>query len=190
MSFNIDDVKHLGTISIGKEDYERVKCETTVFPYFNGNRWVGQLSKLDDNYSITVFATGIEVVERLVDTDTGVVKLKIRYYDGKTAVERVFDCDILTKLGVKELYKYGVRFAEDDAYKVVKYLLKSERIAPINRSYSKLGWSKDGDIKLFRGHSALSAEGVYKGLSFDGKLDLKPTGDLELWLNMVKTEVL
>ena len=161
MSFNIDDVKHLGTISIDKEDYERLKRETTVFPFVNGNRWVGQLSKLDDNYSITVFATGIEVVERLVDTDTGVVKLKIRYYDGKTAVERVFDCDILTKLGVKELYKYGVRFAEDDAYKVVKYLLKSERIAPINRSYSKLGWSKDGDIKLFRGHSALSVEGVY-----------------------------
>lgn len=190
MSFNIDDVKHFGTISIDKEDYERVKRETTVFPYFNGNRWVGQLSKLDDNYSITVFATGIEVVERLVDTDTGVVKLKIRYYDGKTAVERVFDCDILTKLGVKELYKYGVRFAEDDAYKVVKYLLKSERIAPINRSYSSLGWSKDGNIKLFRGFSALSAKGIHKELTYDGKLDLKPTGAIELWINIVKAEVL
>lgn len=139
---------------------------------------------------VAFFATGIEVVERLVNTDTGVVQQKIRYYDGKTPVERVFDCDILTKLGVKELYKYGVRFAEDDAYKVVKYLLKSEAIAPIIRSYSKLGWSTDGNVKIFRGHSALSAEGVYKGSTFDGKVDLKPTGELELWLHMVKTEVL
>lgn len=190
MSFNIDDVKHLGTISIDKEDYERLKRDTTVFPYVCGECWVGQLSKLDDAYSITIFATDIKVEKRLVDIDTGVVKLRIRYFDGMAVVERVFDCDILTKVGVKDLYKYGVRFAEEDAYKVVKYLVKSEGSATIIRSYSKLGWSKEGKIKLFRGHSALSTEGVHKGLTYDGQLDLKPTGDLEKWLAMVKTEVL
>ncbi len=190
MSFNIDDIKHLGTATITKEDYERFKRETKVFPYVCGKRWIGQLSKLDDNYSITTFATGIEVMERLVDTDTGIVKLRIKYFDGMAEIQKNFDSVILTKLGVKELYNYGVRFSEDDSYKVVKYLVKSETIAPIIRSYSKLGWSKDGNTKLFRGHSALSAEGVHKGLTFDGKLDLKPTGNLEKWLAMVRLEVL
>lgn len=190
MSFNIDDIKHLCTTSITKEDYEQLKRNTNVFPYICGKRWVGQLSKLDDNYSITIFATGIKVTERLVDTDTGVVKLRIKYFDGMAEVEKNFDCNILTKLGVKELYNFGVRFSEDDAYKIVKYLIKSETIAPISRSYSKLGWSKDGDVKLFRGHSALCVDGVYKGLNYSGKLDLKPTGSLEKWLAMVRSEVL
>lgn len=190
MCLNIDDVKHLGTISIDKEDYEHLKHETMVFPYVCGKRWIGQLSKLDDNHSISVFSTGIVVMEKLVDTDTGIVKLRIKYFDGMAETQKNFESSILTKLGVKELYNYGIRFSEDDTYKVVKYLVKSETIAPIIRSYSKLGWSKDGNIKLFRGHSALSAEGVYKGLTFDGKLDLKPTGDLEKWLAMMRVEVL
>ncbi len=187
---DIDSIKHLGTKTLTQEEYEALKRETKVFPYVFGTRWIGQLSKVDDNYSLTVFATGMRITAKLVDTDTGVVKLRIAYYDGIAEVERDFDSDILTKLSVKELYKYGIRFPEEDAYKVVKYLIKSEANAPVIRSYSKLGWSKDGDIKIFRGHHAFCADGIYKGLTYNGKRDLNPTGDLNKWLAMVKKEVL
>ena len=188
---DIDSIKSLGTKQITQEEYEEMKrkCKAT-FPYVFNERWIGQLSKVDDNYSLTVFATGMRITAKLVDTDTGVVKLRIAYFDGIAEVERDFDCDILTKLSVKELYKYGIRFSEEDAYKVVKYLIKCEASAPVIRSYSKLGWSKYGDVKLFRGQHAFCADGIYKGLTYNGKLDLKPIGDLSKWLAMVKKEVL
>ena len=188
---DIDSIKSLGTKQITQEEYEGMKrkCKAT-FPYVFNERWIGQLSKVDDNYSLTVFATGMRITAKLVDTDTGVVKLRIAYFDGIAEVERDFDSDILTKLSVKELYKYGIRFSEDDAYKAVKYLVKSEGNAPIIRSYSKPGWSKDGNVKLFRAHHAFCADGVYKGLTYNGKLDLTPTGNLDKWLAMVKSEVL
>lgn len=188
---DIDSIKSLGTKQITQEEYEEMKrkCKAT-FPYVFNERWIGQLSKVDDNYSLTVFATGMRITAKLVDTDTGVVKLRIAYFDGIAEVERDFDSDILTKLSVKELYKYGIRFSEEDAYKVVKYLIKCEGNAPIIRSYSKLGWSKYGDVKLFRGQHAFCADGIYKGLTYNGKLDLTPTGNLDKWLAMVKSEVL
>lgn len=188
---DIDSIKSLGTKQITQEEYQEMKrkCKAT-FPYVFNERWIGQLSKVDDNYSLTVFATGMRITAKLVDTDTGIMKLRIAYFDGIAEIERDFDCDILTKLSVKELYKYGIRFAEEDAYKVVKYLIKCEASAPVIRSYSKLGWSKYGDVKLFRGQHAFCADGIYKGLTYNGKLDLTPTGNLDKWLAMVKSEVL
>ena len=187
---DIDSISRLGTHSITKDDYEDLKRKTNVFPYIGGKHWVGQLSKTDDDYSLIVFSTGIRVAERLVDADTKVVKLKIKYYDGRAEVTRDFNCDILTKLGTKELYNFGVRFSEDNANKVVKYLMKSEGVAPIIRSYSKLGWSKEDDVDIFRGHSAFCSQGVYNGLIYNGKLGLSPVGSLESWLEMIETEVL
>lgn len=188
---DIDSIKSLGTKQINQEEYEEMKrkCKAT-FPYVFNERWIGQLSKVDDNYSLTVFATGMRITAKLVDTDTGITTLRLQYFDGIAEVQRDFDSSILTKLGIKELYRYGIRFAEDDAYKVVKYLVKSEGNAPIIRSYSKLSWSKDGNVKLFRAHHAFCADGVYKELTYNGKLDLTPTGDLNKWLAMVKSEVL
>lgn len=187
---DFDSIKHLGVYSITKEYYEESKGKTNVFPYVSNEKWVGQLSKSDDDYSLNVFSTGIRVAERLVDADTKVVKLRIKYYDGRAEVKKDFDCDILTKLGTKELYNYGVRFSEDNAYKVVKYLMKSESVAPITRSYSKLGWSKEGDVDIFRGHSAFCSEGIYNELIYNGKLGLSPVGSLEKWLKMIESEVL
>ena len=91
VSFNIDDIKHLGTFSIDKDDYKQLKHRTTVFPYVCSDYWVGQLSKLDDAYSLTIFCTGIEVSARLVDTDTGVVKLRLKYHDGIAETEKDFE---------------------------------------------------------------------------------------------------
>lgn len=189
---DIDSIKGLGTKQITQEEYEGMKrkCKAT-FPYVFNERWIGQLSKVDDNYSLTVFATGMRITAKLVDTDTGITTLRLQYFDGIAEVQRDFDSSILTKLGIKELYRYGMRFSEEkDAYKVVKYLVKSEGNAPIIRSYSKLGWSKYGDVKLFRGQHAFCADGIYKGLTYNGKLDLTPTGNLDKWLAMVKSEVL
>ena len=128
----------------------------------------GPLERAKEN----ITSAGLDGVVDTVLTDGAA------YFDGIAEVQRDFDSSILTKLGIKELYRYGIRFSEDDAYKVVKYLVKSEGNAPIIRSYTNLGWSEYGDVKIFRGQHAFCADGIYKELTYNGKLNLKPTGDL------------
>ena len=183
-------IKHLGVKAISKEYYEELKSKTKTFPYVDLGKWTGFLSSKDEKYSIVVFASGMRVIARLVDKDTGIVKLRIKYFDRITDVQRDYECTILSKLGVKELYRYGIRFSEEDSNIVVKYLLKSEAIAPVICSYSKLGWDEECGKRIFRGHSAFSEEGTLDELIYGGQLDLNPTGELEKWLAMVKTEVL
>lgn len=189
--FNLDkSVKNLGKINLKAEEYEYLRKRTKVFPYVCSKKWVAQLYSKEEKYQLEVFSTGMVVKERLINTDNAIVKLKIQYYDGLAEREKEFDSSILTVLGVKVLFNYGIRFSEDDMERVVRYLLKSEAIATISRSYSKLGWDKEGETDIFKSHRAISQDGVVPNLSYGGSLELKPEGSIDIWLSMVKKEVL
>ena len=186
---DVDSAKGFGTKQITQEAYEKLKRETDTYPYVCGEKWLGQLSKTDDNYVLTIFSSALKVVARLVDTDTGTVKLRIRYSDKVTTTERDFDSSILTKQSIRELFSFGVRFAEEDSHRLVKYLIKSESVAPVIRSYSKLGWGKDGDEKIFRSRHVFTADGITDEI-YSGNLSLERTGELDKWIRMVEKEVI
>lgn len=179
-----------GQKSLTKSEYDDLRQNNENFPYVYNEKFLGMLLKEDDNFTLTTFATAMRVVARLVDYDAGIVKLRLSYFDGRGTVEKDFDSSILTKNGVKELLNSGIRFAEDDALRVVRYLLKSEMCAEVKTSYAKLGWRDLNGAKSFFGYSVMTAGGICSDITYKGNLDLRPTGSLDAWLQMVRKEVL
>lgn len=182
-------VKKFGTMEIDAKKYEHLK-KTDTFPYVLSKKWTSKLIANGDSFQLMTFATSMTVAERLIDTDTGVVKLKLKHYNGMKEVETVFDSSVLTAFGSKELFRYGIRFGEEQTDEVIKYLLLSEAKAPPCRTYAKLGWTVEDGVEIFKTSSAVSKDGVIPDLTYSGNCDLKPKGSLDVWRETVINEVL
>ena len=172
------------------EQYEWLRKNTKTFPYVHSKKWVAQISKKDDCCYIEPFATGMSVTGKFIDSDTGKTKIRIKYYNGVSESERDFESSILNIQNNKLLYDYGIRYDEKDARRVIKYISKSERAAPVFMTYNQLGWGKFDNEKIFKTGYAISKNGQASGLIYDGTLDLQASGTLQAWIDMVKNEVL
>lgn len=188
--YDLASVKDFRTIEIPEQVYERYSSDTDTFPFVYNDKWVAKLirDKFDAPF-LQVFATGIRVAEKYLNTDTGIVSLKLAYFNGVREETRIFGSEILAKNDIKVLLHYGVRFEDKCAEHLVSYLIKSEALAPVHATYSKLGWDKE-QPDLFKCGRAIRKGQVDESLTYDGKLDLLPKGSLETWLDMVKNEVI
>lgn len=126
-------------------------------------------------------------VERLVNIDTGVEKLKIAFRKGKRWRELIADKKTLaSKNSIVALADLGIAVTSENASYLVKYISDIENInyeqIPEKKCVSRLGY--------------ISGEGFspyVEGLVFDGDLNFKPTfncirpfGKKEEWLNVAK----
>ena len=151
----------------------------------------------DDNGITYVDYAGREVivcrhpilpVQRLINIDTGEVKMEIAFKRGFRWRFRVFDKGILASANkIVELSKYGVAVDSENAREIVKYLnfLESENYdkIPETSSVGHLGWIAD------YGFSPYVEELKYDGdLSYKHMFDsVQPCGDFDEWMKIVKT---
>lgn len=127
-------------------------------------------------------------VQRLINIDTGEVKMEIAFKRGFRWQFRVFDKGTLASANkIVELSKYGVAVDSENAREIVKYLnfLESENYdkIPETSSVGRLGWIAD------YGFSPYVEELKYDGdLSYKHMFDsVQPCGDFDEWLKIAKT---
>lgn len=127
-------------------------------------------------------------VQRLINIDTGEVKMEIAFKRGFRWQFRVFDKGTLASANkIVELSKYGVAVDSENAREIVKYLnfLESENYdkIPETSSVGRLGWIAD------YGFSPYVEELKYDGdLSYKHMFDsVQPCGDFNEWLKIAKT---
>ena len=126
-------------------------------------------------------------VQRLINIDTGEVKLEIAFKRGFRWQFKVFDKGTLASANkIVELSKYGIAVDSENAREIVKYLnfLESENYdkIPETNSVGRLGWISD------YGFSPYVEELKYDGdLSYKHMFDsVQPFGDYEEWLQLAK----
>ena len=126
-------------------------------------------------------------VQRLINIDTGEVKLEIAFKRGFRWQFKVFDKGTLASANkIVELSKYGIAVDSENAREIVKYLnfLESENYdkIPETNSVGRLGWIAD------YGFSPYVEELKYDGdLSYKHMFDsVQPFGDYEEWLQLAK----
>lgn len=126
-------------------------------------------------------------VQRLINIDTGEVKLEIAFKRGFRWQFKVFDKGTLASANkIVELSKYGIAVDSENAREIVKYLnfLESENYdkIPETNSVGRLGWVSD------YGFSPYVEELKYDGdLSYKHMFDsVQPFGDYEEWLQLAK----
>ena len=126
-------------------------------------------------------------VQRLINIDTGEVKLEIAFKRGFRWQFKVFDKGTLASANkIVELSKYGIAVDSENSREIVKYLnfLESENYdkIPETNSVGRLGWIAD------YGFSPYVEELKYDGdLSYKHMFDsVQPFGDYEEWLQLAK----
>ncbi len=189
---NLQNYNKLTNYQLNEDEFKMLEGLSNPPPYVKNleARVVGVLKKDKDDFLIQVFMTFAEVTQRIVDKDTGVTTVKIKYFNGIDIREDVFTSEIYTKFGVKELLQKGIRFNESDSALVIDYLLKSESSAEMVYGYVKHGWDLHNDNLVFRSYKCLSNNPNHKNYIYQGSFDLMPTGTLDKWTEMVKNEVI
>lgn len=151
-----------------------------------------------DDYGVTVLDNaGREIivcrhpimpVRRLINIDTGEVKMEIAFKRGKAWRSIVFDKGTLSSANkIVELSKYGIAVDSESARALVSYLtfLEAENYdkIPETNSVGRLGWIADNGFSPY-----------VEDLKYDGDISyqhmfnsVQPSGDFEKWMSIAKT---
>ena len=179
----------LGVYSISDEQYNELLNKSYFKKYLIDENWIAELC-MDKNKIpyLVVFSSYVSVKYKLFDIDTDEASIVLEYKLGTEIKEKHFDSEILTKFGVKIILKSGIRFLERYTDSLIDYLIKSDSIAKMKFSFSKLGWcvSPLGEL-IFKGYKAF---GSTQPMLYGGNLDLTPTGKLKKWVCLVKDEII
>lgn len=126
-------------------------------------------------------------VQRLINIDTGEVKLEIAFKRGFRWQYKVFDMDTLASANkIVSLAKQGIAVDSESAKDLVKYIgfMANENYdrLPETNSVGRLGWIAD------HGFSPYVEDLKYDGdLSYKHMFDsVQPCGDFDTWLKLAK----
>lgn len=148
----------------------------------------------DDSGITTLDTAGREVIicrhpimpaRRLINIDSGEVKMEIAFKRGKTWRSIIFDKGTLASANkIVELSKYGIAVDSESAKSLVAYLtfLEAENYdrIPETSSVGRLGWIADS------GFSPYVEELKYDGdISYQHMFEsVQPSGDFDKWLQL------
>lgn len=177
-------IKKFGVIELNEEQYKNIYASTPVAPFVVTDKWVSILTTKNERYWLRTFSTYMQVSEKILNIDTGIVTTVLEYFNGVGIAYHEFDSSIFSKFGAKLLLNYGIRFSENDVENVTRYLVLSDGRANVTKMYSKLGWNQS----VFRSNVAVGCGGNLSE-RYNGNLTLTPHGNLSSWLDMVKDEV-
>ena len=122
----------------------------------------------------------------LIDSETQEQTLVLEFFDAKgKAHELHFPRMKLTEQSVLELLSQGVQVTKKSAHVLISTILNQEPNVEQELYHSQLGFREYDGIVCFFGSQSLGVESQYKG-----NLAINPQGDLQLWLSIVKEEML
>ena len=120
-------------------------------------------------------------IERLINIDTNVEKVKLAFYKDKKWQYVIVEKNTLaSKNKILQLANTGIEVNENNAKDMIIYLSSTiqmnTEVIPLNNAVTHLGWTEDGFvpyIKNYKFDGDKSFEGVFK--------DIRKKGDYELW---------
>lgn len=143
---------------------------------------------LSDGFRTTVCRHPIMPVQRIVNADSGDEKLKIAYRKGRNWRTLIADkSTIASSNSIINLAEQGVVVNNENAKQLSTYLLEMEEInydsIPEQQSIGRLGWINGGSFSPYLDDLVFDGEGNFKYL-YNA---VKPCGDLELWVDTMRS---
>lgn len=192
-------IKDFSPISIDEENISEVLQNCDPYPYLTTDNGICMLMKKKSGSSnspsefrVQPIASFVKVSHKLHNVDEESISIVLQIDNGVKRIEKEFDRTVLTKMEIRVLLTYGVRFLESYADALIRYLVMTETNADTLHIHSVLGWANNGNFPVFKcseilcpSNSAIDLKSTYRG-----NLDLQPQGSLDVWLSMVKSEVI
>ena len=131
----------------------------------------------------------IEVKEVLINMETAEKTLRLVITDlSGMKIEVDMPREFMTVYKLPELVKYGAQVIKDDAPVLINCLENLEVNAPVSYEYRKTGFDTFKGELVFKSYTLINKKGI-KG-AYIGDVKIEPHGSFEIWLNMVRTEVM
>lgn len=139
-------------------------------------------------YLIDAISNRITIIKKIYDLDTGEFSIAMRIFNGVKDNEIIFPRDILKKNNISDLLQYGASFNDNNTQDIIDYLLLCDEKAPIENSHIKLGFCDINNKIAFKSSILISTDDTTS--TYTGSLELSPKGDINVWIEMIKNEVL
>ena len=183
------EVKPFCCSGITKEEYDYYAEESgDMFPFVIIDDWICMiLSKTKNNetyYYIASIASRFEISKCNIDIVTNERSYTIKAKVNDEWIEFDVNAEVLTTIGLKELLKMGVLYDERQARELQRYLMMSAYKAQTQTVHTTLGWN--GDLFL----SSKSFPESKTSSKYIGGIDFYPKGSKEIYLDMIKSQVL
>lgn len=131
----------------------------------------------------------IEVKEVLINIETAEKTLRLLITDlSGMQIEVDMPRELMTVYKLPELVKYGAQVTKDDAPVLINCLENLEVSAPVSYEYKKTGFDIFNGELVFKANTLITKSDM-KG-SYIGDVKIEPRGSREVWLDMVRTEVM
>ena len=184
-------LKSSQAIPIGWDEYFSYQQDLADFPFFVSEDGICKVYAKAKNAFVKRICSFLTVKEKEIDRQSGQMQLVLEWYNGKALVTKRVERKLLSKSEIPALLQYGVSFLEKDSNEVLEYLLHSDRKACIKCFHTQFGWSKQNDDYAFQLEKLmLPKSGKLERSQYRGGIDVAPKGDLTVWLDMVKQDVL
>lgn len=182
-------VKPFCCSGITKEEYDcYVEESGDMFPFVVMDDWICIIiSKTKNNetyYFIASIASRFEISKCNIDMVTNERSYTIKAMLNGEYIYFDVKAEVLTTLGLKELLKMGVLYDERQAKELQRYLMMSAYKAETQTVHTTLGWN--GDLFL----SSKSFPESKTSSKYIGGIDFYPKGSKEIYLDMIKSQVL
>ncbi len=127
----------------------------------------------------------IEILENCMNVDTNIVEVTLGYdYNDQSCTIKTQRGNLGRK-GLLDLAKYGLDVGEHNVPDVAKWLNKQEKLLPVTRTHSHLGFGLVGGKLIFKHAVAIGSNSKY-----EGKALILPQGTLDAWMAVMTKEVL
>lgn len=186
-----DRVTSFDCISISSDEYSE------YYNYFGSEyiatgEWILKLAKKKQKDSVTCWIQPISTYLKICYCQQNITdnsrQYNVEIYNGKELISSNFDSTILTAIGCRELLKFGCIYEESVANYLLQYLANSAHSAPIKYVHNKLGWYWKDNTPIFLTSKSITVSDFQS--EYVGQLDIAPKGSLDIWINMVRTEVI
>ncbi|MDB8556541.1 DUF927 domain-containing protein [Turicibacter sanguinis] len=145
----------------------------------------------EDEPSYTQVSNYISVVCSHINIDTGTVTVTLEYQPlgiNMSRKRKTVSADVIAcQNKIESLSAYGIDVNSTNKFDLLKYLRDECANAPVYCEHYKLGFDSYEDQCFFKHNTSI---GFNEESLYAGNLCIKPKGDYQLWLSMVKTEVL
>jgi hypothetical protein len=138
------------------------------------------------NWEFVEVGGAVYVRNVITDIDTMKQTLSL-YFDSPDGQRRVikFPREDLNENKIQNLVAFGVQCPKKYADKLIQVIENQEADAERILEHSSLGFAEFNGETVFKGAEAIGVDSTY-----NGNMRITPKGDLDVWLDMVETEVI
>ncbi|MDL2287620.1 DUF927 domain-containing protein [Eubacteriales bacterium OttesenSCG-928-G02] len=166
--------------------------ESKTYPFLNLNGILYKYKTIEKNkklhHQLIPLGFACKIKKQIEMLDDNKKFVEFSFFKGNAEISKILQRETLLSKNIPKLYSSGYTYNQTKNLEteVANYLGISEQLAPLAYRHKSVGLIEIEGKKAF----ALNEMVGHIESEYDGILDLKPCGEYNVWLDLIKTSVI